>query len=232
MRLILFAVATLGLTAVISYLTFRSGQLLKQVRVPFNLMLSPVENAFRLLLIGICVGLGWMSGLPAERLGWSLATPLVDVTIGLGFGVLVQSVLHPITRWAVDRFGKDVYSPVVMLNILPDTSREWILVPLALIPAALVEELLFRCLLLGGLSVLWPPLVLVIGSSLLFGLMHAPQGPLGMAVTATIGVVLAFVFLWSGSVLAAFAMHYAVNLLQLVRASRERGWLREHWAID
>lgn len=226
MRLTLFVAGTLALTSGIAYLTYRSAQLLREIEVPFNLMLSPAENGFRLVLIVVCLALGWLSGLSPERLGWSLASPFADVSIGLAGGVVIQSVLHPLTRWAVSRFGRNVYSPLVMLNILPKTPREWVLVPLALAPAALVEELLFRSLLLGGLSVVWPVIVLAVAGSLLFGVMHAPQGPLGILVTGAVGFLLALLFLWRWSLPAVFAMHYAINVLQLLRGAREREWLQ------
>lgn len=229
MRLIIFATGTLTLTAAIAYLTYRSAQLLREIKVPFNLMLSPAENGFRLLLIVLCLALGWMSELPPARLGWAAPSPAIDILIGLALGVIVQSTLHPLTRWSVARFGEDVYSPVVMLNILPETPREWLLVPLALAPAALVEELLFRSLLLGGLSAFWPAIALAILGSLLFGVMHAPQGPLGVVATGVVGFVLSVLFLWRWTLLSVFLMHYTINLLQLLRASREREWLQQHW---
>jgi membrane protease YdiL (CAAX protease family) len=231
MRLTIFATGTLAVTAIIAYLTYRSAQLLRKIQVPFNLMLSPVENGFRLLLVLLCVALGRLSGLPPARLGWAVRSPAMDVLIGLVLGVTIQVVLHPATRWAVGRFGKQVYSPMVMLNILPETRREWILVPLALAPAALVEELLFRSLLLGGLSALWPALALAIGGSLLFGVMHTPQGPLGIVATGTVGFVLSLLFLWRWTLLSVFVMHYTINVLQLLHASWEREWLQQYWGL-
>lgn len=225
MRLTLFVTGTSALIAAIAYLTYRSAQLLKEFEVPFNLMLSPAENAFRLVLIAVCLALGWLSGLPPAQFGWTLQNAAGDVFIGIALGIAIQAILHPLTRWAVDRFGKDVYSPIVVLNILPQAPREWVLVPLALAPAALVEELLFHSLLLGGLSVLWPALSLAIVSSVLFGVMHTPQGPLGIFVTGAVGFMLSLVFLQRWSLLAVFAAHYTINVLQLLRATREREWL-------
>lgn len=230
MRLTIFATGTLALTSAIAYLTYRSAQLLREVEVPFNLMLSPVENGFRLLLILLCLALGWLSGLPPARLGWAVRSPATDILIGLVLGTTLQTMLHAVTHWTVNRFGTQVYSPVVMLNILPHTRREWILVPLALAPAALVEELLFRSLLLGGLSVLWPATILAIGGSILFGLMHTPQGALGIAATGVAGFGLSLLFLWRGTLLSVFVMHYTINVLQLLRASWEQEWLRQHWS--
>jgi membrane protease YdiL (CAAX protease family) len=98
---------------------------------------------------------------------------------------------------------------------------------LALFPAVLVEELLFRSLLLGGLRLFVPSLVLVISTALLFGWAHSPQGRLGMVLTAVISLAFAGLFLWRGSLLPPLVAHYVVNLLQLLAAHRQRNSLPE-----
>jgi hypothetical protein len=228
MRFVLFVAGTLLLTGTITWLTYRSARLLREMEVPFNLMLAPLENAFRLFLIVFCLGLGRLSGLPPDQLGWVVSSPLAEVSIGLVFGLSVQSLLHPVTRWAVDRFGEEIYSPMVIRNILPANNREWVLVPLALLPAALVEELLFRSLLLGGLSVVWPPLLLALLGALLFGVMHVPQKLLGVLMTGVVGFLLSLLFLWRWTLLSVFVAHYTINVLQLLWASRQREWLERY----
>jgi membrane protease YdiL (CAAX protease family) len=83
-----------------------------------------------------------------------------------------------------------------------------------------VEELLFRSLLLGGLSVVVPIWALVVATALLFGWMHSPQGQLGMVLTAAVSLMFAGLFLWRGSLLPVLVAHYVVNLMQLVLAYR------------
>jgi membrane protease YdiL (CAAX protease family) len=68
----------------------------------------------------------------------------------------------------------------------------------------------------------FPVLVLVIGTALLFGWMHSPQGRLGMIMTAAISVLLAGLFLWRKSTLPPLTAHYVVNVLQLLVAHRHR----------
>jgi membrane protease YdiL (CAAX protease family) len=165
-------------------------------------MLQQVEVDFNLLL------------LPAR--------PLADIAIGLGVGVAMQIPLNVLTDWAIGRFGPQIYSPLVIRSILPRSRDEWAPVLLALFPAVLVEELLFRSLLLGGLSLFFPIPALVIGTALLFGWMHSPQGRLGIFVTAAISLLLAGLFLWRESLLPPLITHYVVNLLQLLVAHRHR----------
>jgi membrane protease YdiL (CAAX protease family) len=224
-RLLIFASGTLALTVLIAWLTYRSGQLLQQIEVPFNLLLAPAENVVRLIGVGVCLALGIGSGLQPQQLGWTFADPAGDLVWGAGLGLIGALLLHPLTRWAIDRFGPQVYSTVVIRNILPRNRREWLLVALAFGPAALLEELLFRSLLLGGFSVFLSPLGLAIAGAIVFGLMHLPQGSLGATATGGLGLGLALLFLWRGSLLTPLAAHYVINTVQLLRAHQERDWL-------
>ena len=222
MAFMLFVAGTLTLTAFIAWATYRSAQVLRQMQVDFNLLLLPAENLLRIGLVVACLILGWASGLPRAQFGWTSRAPLADLAIGLAVGVLAQVILNALTDWALSRFGPGIYSPVVVLSILPRSQEEWAPVLLALFPAVLVEELLFRSLLLGGLAVAWPAPALMAGTALLFGWMHSPQGRLGMIMTAAISLLLAALFVWRGSLLPPLVAHYVVNLLQLIIAHRRR----------
>jgi membrane protease YdiL (CAAX protease family) len=218
--LAVFVVGTLILTAFIAWATYRSAQILKHMEVDFNLLLLPAENLLRVGLAASCFVLGWASGLPRQQFGWASQAPLVDVAIGLAAGLAIQLPLNALTQWAIARFGPQIYSSRVILSILPKSRAEWLLVMLALFPAVLVEELLFRSLWIGGLR-LWAPVpVLVMGSALIFGAMHSPQGRLGVIMTAAVSLLLAGLFLWRQSVLPPLAAHYAINFLQLLVAYR------------
>ncbi len=222
MALVIFAAGTLILTLFIAWATYRSARMLQQVEVDFNLLLLPAENLLRVGLVVACLILGWASGLPREQFGWISHTPFADMVIGLGVGVAAQLPLNALTNWAIGRFGPHIYSPLVVLSVLPQNRGEWAPVLLALFPAVLVEELLFRSLLLGGLGLFFPVSTLVVGTALLFGWMHSPQGRLGMIMTGVLSIVLAGLFLWRGSVLSPLVAHYVVNFLQLLVAYRHR----------
>jgi membrane protease YdiL (CAAX protease family) len=226
MGLVVFVAGTLILMAFIAWATYRSAQMLHQVAIDFNLLLLPAENLLRVSFIVICLILGQVSGLPREQFGWISYAPLKDVAIGVGVGIAVQVILNALTNWAIRRFGPEIYSPRVILSILPHSRDEWVPVLLALFPAVLVEELLFRSLLLGGLGLFLPVSLLVVGTGLLFGWMHSPQGRLGMVTTAAISLLLAGLFLWRGSLLPPLTAHYLVNLLQLLAAHRHRDELQ------
>lgn len=222
MRYNLFVLLTLLLTAGIGWATYQTARLLRTWTPDGNMLLMPAENALRLALVALCVGLGLLSGLPAAALGWTTSNAAGAILWGAIFGVLLSLSLTGASALALRRWGQAIYSPLVILNILPAGGREWLLVLLALFPAVLLEELLFRSLLLGGFSPLAPSWLLAILVSLVFGLFHKPQGALGVAGTILAGLVFALLFLRQGSLLAPLIAHYVANVLQLLQAGRRR----------
>jgi membrane protease YdiL (CAAX protease family) len=220
--MIIFPLGTIILLIFLIWATWRTAQLLREVPLTENLLLLPAENALRFALILACFGLGQISGLPHAQLGWQWMEPARDIVVGFFVGIVVAMLVPPFTHWAVARFGSHIYSPIIVRSVLPRNRREWLLVPLALVLTVLLEELLFRSLLLGGFGTIAPPLVLAIAWSLIFGAMHAPQGALGVAVAAVLGLLLSFSFLWTQGLIVPLIAHYVINLLQLVWASHDK----------
>lgn len=224
----LVRLAVILLSLLLTWLTYRSYLLLKEFQPPFNLLLSPAELVARLLLVGLCLGLAWLSGLPASQLGWTSAHPLQSIGLGLAIGLVSQVVVNGLMYVAIRRFGRNIYSPLVIRNILPRRPIEWLWVALAFGPAVAMEELLFRTLWLGVFQDVAPLLLLVLGTSLLFGLMHQPQGMLGMLAAGSLNILLSLLFIGSGELLLPLTTHYVINLLQVIAASRQREWLENY----
>ena len=135
----------------------RTGRLLRTWTPPFNPLLSLPENALRLGLIAASVGLGLAFGPGPAALGWQTAHIWRDLVVGAILGVVMAGFFAVAGRAAVNRWGPEVYDDRVLRCILPITQRERPGVALALLPAALLEELLFRSLPLGGLTWLVAP---------------------------------------------------------------------------
>lgn len=224
----LFVVGSLLVLGGLAWATYLSGRLLKSIPLHENLLLAPIENVVKGALVALCVGLGLLSGLAPAQLGWVSIAPARDLALGLGVGLVAQVVVNRLTLWAIAHYGKAIYSPVVMKNIYPRRRRDWLLVPAAMLLAVVLEELLFRSLLLGGLGTIVPPLVLVVLLGAVFGWMHSPQGTLGMVGTGGLGILLSLLFLVTGSLLAPLVAHYLINMLQLLRAREDWRWLQEY----
>lgn len=221
----LFVFGSLGVTFALAWATYQSGRLLRSVPVTENLLLAPVENVVKGILVLGCVGLGLLSGASPDRLGWTVDNGWRDIGIGILAGMVTQVTVNSVTLGAIRVWGKGIYSPVVMKNIMPRSRIEWLLVPGALFLAVVLEEVLFRSLLIGGLSATVPVPILLVGFSTIFGLMHSPQGTLGVVLTGAMGLWLSMLFVWSGGLLLPLTAHYVINLLQLVKAQDKRAWL-------
>jgi membrane protease YdiL (CAAX protease family) len=221
-RYIVFVVLTLLLTAWIGYNTYATARLLRTWRPPSNPLLHPLETLVRLALIAGCVGLGWLSGLDSSVLGWNAAEPWTQIVLGALGGAALGAVFLVTTRWVVKRTGERYYSPLVLDLIVPKDRREFLLTALAMVTVVLLEELLFRGLLVGGMTPLLPGPLLVIGVGILFGLLHSPQGTWGMAGATLAGIILGALFLLAGSLLLPCIAHYVANMIQVTVAYRER----------
>jgi membrane protease YdiL (CAAX protease family) len=226
--MVIFILGTLLVLVMMAWATLQTAQHLRELPATLNLLLLPAENVLRLALIAVCIGLGQVSGLSPAQLGWTSSDPLRDLVIGLGAGGAIALMVPPLTQFAVQAWGKQIYSPIVVLRILPRSSREWCLIPFSLLSAVFLEELLFRSLLLGGFGTLAPPALLALAWSVMFGVLHLPQGSLGMIVAAGLGLVLSALYLSTGSLLTPVIAHYMINLLQLVWASLDKSWLENY----
>ncbi|MCP4362639.1 MAG: CPBP family intramembrane metalloprotease, partial [Chloroflexi bacterium] len=176
-------------TGFIAWTTYRSHLLLKDFQPDFNLLLSVPETIVRILLIGVCLFLAWLSGLPAVELGLTVDNVWRSVALGFGVGIIVQLGVNLTTLQFIKRFGRDLYSPWLIRNIMPHKNYEWLLIALAFIPPIVMEELLFRSLWLGTFQTIIPLPLLIIGTSIVFGFMHQPQGKLGMIMAGSINII-------------------------------------------
>lgn len=220
LRYTLFVVLTLALTAFVGYGTYQTAKLLRAWRPDRNLLLIPAENIARLGLVALCIGLGLLSGLSADQLGWRLEPLLPQVGLGVLLGAAIAIFFALSTRWIVARTGLRFYSPTVLEIIVPRNGRELIGVLAAMLSVVALEELLFRSLLLGGLSPLWPTPLLLAATGVAFGLMHSPQGAWGIFGAGLAGVAFGLMFLWAGSLLLPAVAHYVANGVQIALAMR------------
>ena len=174
----------------------------------------------RLVLIAASVGLGLAFGPGPAVLGWQTAHIWLDLALGAAFGVALAGFFALAGQAAVQRWGPEVYDDRVLRCILPVSRRERPGVALALLPAAALEELLFRSLPLGGLTWLIAPHWLMWPLALFFGLLHWPQGGWGVVGTTLAAIALSLLFLATGSIWPPLAAHYVMNALQVAVAVR------------
>ncbi|MHB1132085.1 MAG: CPBP family intramembrane glutamic endopeptidase [Chloroflexota bacterium] len=229
-QFLLFATGTIVLAGFICLNGWAAAALLRRRGIAYNPLLHPLEKLGRLALVLICLLLVWGSGVSSNAFGFAEREPLANLVLGLTAGLVFQAMNHYGTRWAVARWGAGAYVPALLRAMLPHDRRAWVLSALALVPAALGEELLFRSLAIGGLSQALPGWALAVCFSAVFGLAHMPQGKLGVAGASLLGLLLSLLFLWRWSLLACTVAHFVVNLAQLVHGEAELRWLRNQQA--
>jgi len=217
-RYLLFLIITFGLAGFLGYSTFATARLLRTWRPERNLLLLPQENALRVALVLVCIGLGLLSDVQPATLGWQWQHWQSDALLGLGVGAVLALFFFTATRLLLRLGGGRYYSPSILEILLPKNRREFWLVLLAFLPSVAVEELLFRSLLIGGLSPLAPSIHLVIGVGILFGLFHSPQGLWGMTGAGLAGVIFGLLLLGTGSLTAPLVAHFVANSLQIALA--------------
>lgn len=227
LRYVIFLLLTGALTAFMGYATWATARLLREWTPPRNPLLEPAEVLGKTALVALCGALSWLSGVPAQTLGWTTARAGEQAAWGAALGTGLGLLFYAASRWVVARTGTRYYSPALVDLIAPRSARELALLALVMIPAVLLEELLFRSLLIGGLTPIAPPLLLVAVGALLFGLMHSPQGIWGMAGATAAGALFGALFLAAGSLVLPLVAHYVTNLVQLAIALRERGMERD-----
>ena len=148
---------------------------------------------------------------------WGLPPRTVAVlTVGLvvvGLGVILA--FEPIDRWKPSR------GAALVLELLPRTAREkWAFVGLSVV-AGIAEEVAYRGYALSAFELLvrgpllgvpsaW---IAAAASSIPFAVLHAYQGPLGVARTAMVGFALASSVVVSGNILPAILAHALIDIL-------------------
>ncbi len=223
-----FLIGTLGLVAFLFWAAYQSDRALKtkKVEIKGNLLLSVPEFLFKLVLLGICFGLA--NSLTVERvdkyIGWPSKQPIADLVIGLVIGLVTVFAVNVISIAAIRIWGKGIYSPQIIKGMLPRNQIEWLLIIPPLFVAVAVEEMLFRALLIGGFSTVVNPWVMAVAGSIIFGVMHAPQGNLGIILVGIVGLMFGTVFILTNSLLIVIVAHFTINFLQIIRAKEDLAW--------
>ncbi len=144
--------------------------------------------------------------LPAAG-GWQwLAIGLGVAAVGFQIQQMVSVLRSPEQLAKVrDQMGD-------LRGLAPQSSAEDRLFGLVSVTAGVCEEILYRGLLLAVLSPvvgIWPAVLL---SSLIFGLGHAYQGATGIFKTTVIGLVMALLAVFSGSLFVPMLLHAVIDL--------------------
>lgn len=111
-------------------------------------------------------------------------------------------------------------------EMVPDLSIGTVLMITVFV--GLHEEILFRGFVLSRLSVLFGrPVIAVFASGIVFGLLHFYQGPIGVAQTTAVGLVLAGVVVLTRTLWPAILAHAAFDTIGLTLIPLLRGRMQD-----
>lgn len=190
------------------------------IHAPVDRIGAYAGSAVMLGAVGVvAVLLGWDDPGPVG-MGLTFPSPRAFATwmgILVGVAVLLQGGFLLLSR----RFG--LRESPLLRSLLPRTGREKRAFAGLSLVAGAGEEIAFRGYAIPLLApVLGGPAAAVALTSVVFGLLHAYQGPIGIFRTALFGAVLAVAFVASGSLWPAMIVHFAMNVVVGV-------WLGERW---
>lgn len=194
-------------------------------KVPADQIPLRVTSLAPHLLLAALLGLALLLLLvfPSVRVAWRFelsAKTAVDATFGACAGIaLAYLYLHALAP-ALEAVQRQVGDYVPPGSVLPTVSSHIAIFFVAnVLLAPLVEETLYRGLALPALIERFGAAPGILVSCLLFGLLHWPGGFWYMVLTATaVGGLFTGLTLWRGSLVAPFAAHLALNLVEFLHA--------------
>ena len=187
-----------------------------------RLVLYASTIAFQWLAVAVVGWRAWVHGYGARQLGLVLHGRTRLVIAGL-VGAAVMGGLHWLNLRRVGRIPAESRGVMqaVAERILPQSTVELLPYLGLATTAGLCEEFLYRGFVMAVLSSAglgaW---LVVLGSSLLFGLAHSYQGRGGMVMTFLVGVLLGVSRLTYNSLVPAVFWHAAVDVVAGVAGRR------------
>jgi uncharacterized protein len=179
------------------------------------------------ILLGVLVSLAVLmtSFAPQVKAVWllpSFSKAFSDITVGLLAGTLLAiSYLYwlaPLLETLQRSFG-DFVPPGAILPTVSSSIGLFFIANVLLAP--LVEETLYRGIAIPFLTDHMGALWAVVLSCVFFGLLHWAGGLWYMLLTGVVaGGAFTGLFYWRGGVLAPFAAHFALNLIEFIYAWR------------
>jgi membrane protease YdiL (CAAX protease family) len=169
-----------------------------------------------LALVSLVCFFLWRNGEPVTRIGWTSRHVGRDVILGgvlfvpffLGAALLERILLS---------LGLSAPTAPLPSFLKEHGPTEAILAVLLVVVVAVSEETIFRgYLLLRFRSVLQSPTAALLLSSAIFAVGHGYEGSAGLVTVGVMGLALAAVYLWRGSLVAPVVMHFLQDFLSIV----------------
>lgn len=150
----------------------------------------------------------------------SIAPAAVFEADAWGWGGMIAAILITATlvvqlftaRKSPDQLEQARQKMGELSMIAPRNARETRTFDVVSITAGVCEEILYRGVLMVIIAAYTGPWIALAGTSLVFGLGHAYQGPGGVLRTGVVGLVLGLLVLSTGSLLPAMLVHAVTDI--------------------
>ena len=178
--------------------------------------------AFQWLATAVAGWRAWAHGFTAAQLGLAMPQRLAVIVIAtLGAAVIVT--LQWLNLRRMGRSASPLRRPLQALSerILPQSTKELIPFLALSVTAGLCEEFLYRGFAMATLSRAGLPVgVVILVSSVIFGLAHLYQGRAGFVSTMVLGLLFGASRAALGSLVPAVAWHTGVDLVAGIAGPR------------
>lgn len=176
------------------------------------------SSGFSLTMLGVVSLAGmdgtFLSGMGVGGVRW--LAPSGEGALGTVGWTVILTLAGMVTLWAFGlvRRRLGISETTLLRDILPQTTRErWAFAGLSAC-AGFGEEAAYRGFSVPALTVVTgSPVAAVLLSSAAFGALHSYQGWFGVVRTGVLGLLLAWGFLASGSLLAPMLAHAGIDLM-------------------
>ena len=178
-------------------------------------IVATVTIVHNLTLLGLVLFFIWRNGESFESLGLTFPNGGREIAIGIGlffpfvFGIsLFETLLHEVGFTLPDAPPR---------YLIPSGSAQYLLAVAFLVVVAVSEEAIFRgYLMLRFHAVTGSVWIAVLLSSTIFAFGHGYQGSGGVLTVGLMGLLLALVYLWRGSLVAPITMHFLQNFIGII----------------
>jgi len=169
-------------------------------------------------LVALLIYFLWRNGEPLERLGWVSRHFWREI----GLGIILFPFLFYASEW-VERglLSLGLNAPSTPTPSLEPVGGAWqfALAVLLVAVVAISEETIFRgYLILRFGAVTGSMIAAVFLSALVFSVGHGYEGTAGVGTVGFMGIILALVYLWRGSLVASMVIHFLVDFVAIVLA--------------
>ena len=178
--------------------------------------------AFQWVATAVAAWRAWAHGFTAAQLGLATPQPLAVTVIAI-FGATAIVTLQWLNLRRMGRSASPLRRPLQALaeRILPQSTKELIPFFVLSITAGLCEEFLYRGFAMAVLDRAGLPVaVVVLASSVIFGLAHLYQGRAGFVSTTVLGILFGVSRAALGNLVPAVLWHIGVDLVAGIAGPR------------